>query len=78
MSPEEIKNIIENTLKEMGCTEIAFLDFKDDLIVAVFNCKEITSFVKEIVGWTHSGIQLDNTKSHQYKIDFKKVTDKII
>jgi len=48
-------------------------DIKDDLIVAVFNCKEITSFVTEIFGWTHSGIHLDPTGGHQYKIDFRKV-----
>lgn len=72
MQTEEIKKIIEDTLKGMGCTDISFLNIKDDLIVVVFNCKEITSFVKKIPNWTYSGIYLDPTEKKQYKIDFKK------
>ena len=58
----------------MGCTDVAFPDPKEDLVIAVFNCKEITSFVTEIPGWTHSGIHLDPTHEHQYKIDFKRLS----
>ena len=72
METDEVKKVIENSLKNMGCTNIDFPDIKDNLIVAVFNCKEVTSFVTEIPGWVHSGIQLDPTHGHQYKIDFKK------
>ena len=64
---------IEEVLKKMGCTEISFPDPKDDLIVAIFNSKEVTSFVADIPGWTYSGTHLDPTQSRQYKIDFKKL-----
>ena len=63
---------IEEALKKMNCTDIAFPDPQENLIVAVFNCKQVTSFVEDIQGWTYSGIHLDPTKVHQYKIDFKK------
>jgi hypothetical protein len=72
MIAAEAKKKIEETLQNMGCTDISFPDMKDDLIVAVFNCKEITSFVADITGWFYSGIHLDPTHGHQYKIDFKK------
>lgn len=73
MQNEEIIRKVEDVLKAMGCTEIEFPDPKSDLIVAVFNCKEITSFIATIPGWTFSGIHLDPTKKHQYKIDFTKL-----
>ncbi len=69
---EEVKNRVEQKLKEMGCTDIEFPNPKDDLIVAIFNCKEITSFKDELPGWTYSGIHLDPTHTKQYKIDFIK------
>lgn len=73
MKKEEVIKKIEEVLKKMGCVDIEFPDNKDDLIVTVFNCKEITSFIADIPGWTYSGIHLDPTKGHQYKIDFKKL-----
>jgi len=63
---------IKEALEKMGCIDISFLDSKEDLIVATFDCKEVTSFVAEIPGWIYSGIHLDPSKEHQYKIDFKK------
>ena len=74
MNIEETKKIIEDSLKNMGCTDIVFLDVKNDLLVVVFNCRKITSFVTKVPEWIHSGIQLDQTGAHQYKIDFKKVS----
>ena len=74
MNTEETKKIIEASLKGMGCTDITFPDPKDKLIVVTFNCKEITSFVTHIPGWTYSGIHLDPTGGRQYRIDFKKTS----
>jgi hypothetical protein len=73
MKKEEAKKLINEFLTAMGGTDIYFPDDKEDLIVTVFNCKQITSFVNQIPGWTYSGIHLDPTGKHQYKIDFKKV-----
>lgn len=72
MDQKEAIKKIEEALRKMNCTDIEFPDPKDDLVVAVFNCKEVTSFVDEVPGWTYSGIHLDPTGKHQYKIDFKK------
>jgi hypothetical protein len=72
MKMQEIKKIIEESLKKMDCSDINFIDEKDNLIVVIFNCKEITSFITDLPGWTYSGIHLDPTKERQYKIDFKK------
>ena len=72
MDQKDTITSIREALEKMGCTDISFPDQKKDLIVATFNCKEITSFVAEIPGWTYSGIHLDPTGVHQYKIDFKK------
>jgi hypothetical protein len=74
MKTEEVKKIIEEALKNMGCTDILFPDLKEGLIVVIFNCKEITSFVTAIPGWTYSGIHLDTSKERQYKIDFQKLS----
>ena len=71
---EEVKKIIENALKNMGCENIVFMDSKDNFIQVVFNCKEITSFVTKMPGWIDSGIQLDSTGGHQYKIEFRKIS----
>jgi hypothetical protein len=73
MSTEETKELIRKSLEQMGATDILFPDPKEDLVVATFNCKEITSFVTSIPGWTYSGIHLDPTKNRQYKIDFSKL-----
>ena len=72
MNRKEVLLKIEETLKKMNCTDISFPDSEDDSIVAVFNSKQVTSFVEGIPGWTYSGIHLDPTKEHQFKIDFKK------
>ena len=73
MNKEQILVKIEEILKKMGCTDIYFPDPKENLIVATFNCKEVTSFIADIPGWTYSGIHLDPTHLHQYKIDFKRI-----
>ena len=73
MSQEQILNKIKEALERMGCTEISLVEHEKNSIIATFNCKEVTSFVADIPGWTYSGIQIDPTKKHQYKIDFRKV-----
>ena len=73
MEKEQVKKIIEETLQKMNCGDISFLEDKDGSLTVVFNCKEITSFVASITGWTYSGIQLNSNGEHQYKIDFKKL-----
>jgi len=70
MTKEDVKIKIKEELGKMGCTEIAFPESKDNLVVATFNCRAVTSFVADIAGWTYSGIHLDPTKNRQYKIDF--------
>jgi len=69
---EELKKIVEDKLKEMGGENILFPDPKENLLVALFNSKELTSFRADLAGWTYSGTHLDPTKSRQYKIDFIK------
>jgi len=73
MEKEEAKKIIRETITNMGGENIDFPESDDkNSMVVLFNCKEITSFVANIQGWTYSGIQLDLTNGHQYKIEFKK------
>lgn len=74
MNTEDAKKLIEASLKNMGCVDITFPEPKENLLVALFNCKEITSFVTNVPGWTHSGIHLDPTRARQYKIDFRKIS----
>lgn len=75
MNKEEVLKKIEEVLKDMNCTEISFPDPKENLIVVLFNCKELTSFKTDIPGWIYSGIHLDPTNSHQYKMDFKRIAE---
>lgn len=72
MAKEEVKNEIEKALEKMGCTDILFLELTDETVVVVFNCKDLTSFIAELPGWIHAGIELDQTKNRQYKIKFSK------
>ena len=74
MQQEEVRKIVKETLEKMGCADILFSGAKENLLVATFNCKEITSFVADIPGWFYSGIHLDPTKERQFKIDFKKLS----
>ncbi|KKU93868.1 MAG: hypothetical protein UY26_C0003G0016 [Candidatus Jorgensenbacteria bacterium GW2011_GWA1_48_13] len=73
MDKNDILMKIKEALEKMGCTNIIFPNPKDDFIVATFDCKEVTSFVADIPGWTYSGIHLDPSKERQYKIDFIKI-----
>lgn len=73
MNKEEAFIKIKEALEKMGCTDISFSETGEDVIVTTFNCKEITSFVAEIPGWTYSGIHLNPTEGRQYKIDFRKI-----
>lgn len=74
MNADDLKNAVNARLKDMGCTDVLFPNPKDDLVVATFNCREITSFVQDLPGWEYSGIHLDPTGNRQYKIDFKRKT----
>jgi hypothetical protein len=70
---DELKKTIENALKNMGCEDITFNVAQENYMQVIFNCKEITSFVTKIPGWSDSGIQLNTTNGHQYKIEFHKI-----
>lgn len=72
MNIEEVKKLIKDTLTSMGCEDIAITSVNPNKITAVFNCKEITSFVTYIPGWIQSGIQLNASNGHQYNIEFYK------
>lgn len=74
MNKEKTQIIIKEVLEKMGCSDISFTPSENNIIIATFNCKEITSFVANIQNWTYSGIHLDPTKEHQYKIDFKEIS----
>ncbi|GEM_PF-2111258 len=70
LNQEELKKEIEKILINMSCTDILFPDSKDNLVVVIFNCKELTSFKADLPGWIYSGIHLDPSKTRGYKIDF--------
>lgn len=70
---EELKKEVEKVLANMSCTDILFPDPKDNLLVVIFNCKELISFKADLPGWIYSGIHLDPTKTRVYKIDFQKI-----
>jgi hypothetical protein len=72
LTQDQLIKIVEEKLKEMGCENIIFPDPKDNLIVVLFNSKELTSFKAELFGWVYSGTHLDLTRNRQYKIDFIK------
>ncbi len=76
MDKEKVLVKIKEALEKMGCTDILFSETGEDLIVVTFNCKEITSFVAEIPGWTYTGIHLNPTEGRQYKMDFNKIVKK--
>lgn len=73
LDAQELKKEVEKILTDMGCSDILFPDPKDDLIVTIFNCKELTSFQADLPGWTYSGIHLDPSGVRGYKIDFKHI-----
>lgn len=74
MEAAEAKKIIKETITGMGGENTAFQETEDKrTMVVLFDSKEITSFVAIIPGWEYSGIQLDPTGKHQYKIEFNKV-----
>jgi len=70
---EQIKNIILERLKEMGCKDIVLEETNQELIVARFNCEELTSFNERLDGWTQLGIELNDKEGHDYRIIFIKL-----
>jgi hypothetical protein len=74
MNNEQAKKKVEHSLRNMGCTDVSFLEPTDGEIVAVFNCKEMTSFVDDVPGWEYSGIQLSENGEGRYSITFKKIS----
>lgn len=72
MEKEELKKKVEETLKNIGCKDIIFSDGGESVMEVLFNCEEVISFKTPILGWTYSGIQLDESKRRQYKINFRK------
>lgn len=73
MNKEDLKSQIQGILTNMGYTSITFSNGPENIVVASFDAKELTSFKTELAGWTYSGIQLDMTGSRQYRIEFRKV-----
>lgn len=73
MSNTQAKEKILQILKGMGCLDITFAEESDIRIVALFNCAQLTSFKESLPGWQYSGIQIDETGTRQYKIEFSKV-----
>jgi len=63
---------INDTLTKIGCTDVKFDDSKENLVLALFNCKEVISFNANLPGWQYTGIQLDPTHEREYKIEFSK------
>lgn len=77
MDKEQSISKIREVLEKMNCEDILFSDSDANTIIVVFNCKEITSFVANINGWTYKGIQLDPTKQRQYKINFDRIDENV-
>ena len=69
---DELKTEVSRTLENMGCNDILFQNITDLLVTVVFNCKELTSFKMDLPGWIYSGIQLDLTRTRQYRITFSR------
>ena len=69
---EELKNLVTQTLTNMGFTEIDFPVYETNKVVVVFNGKEVTSFTEDLAGWTNPGIQLDESGKREYKMEFSK------
>lgn len=69
----DLKKVVNESLEKMACTDVQFSISSETEVVVAFNCKEITSFVTEIPGWTYGGIRLDASGDREYSIDFKKV-----
>ena len=73
MDTDDLKKAANETLEKMACTDVQFPVASEAEVIVTFNCKEITSFVTEIPGWTYSGIRLDTSGEREYRIDFKKI-----
>jgi hypothetical protein len=74
MDKEKLKAQIQDILTGMGYTEITFSNGEENLLVASFSARELTSFNTQLEGWTYSGIQLDPVGGGRYKIEFRKVS----
>jgi len=77
LTAKEVRDIVRQTLIEKACTDISFAEplkgEEENVVVATFNCKDLTSFHQPIAGWTYTGIHLDPTGERQYKIDFIRI-----
>lgn len=74
MNKEELKVKIQEILTGMGYTNITFSNGEENLLVAAFDSKELTSFNADLPGWIYSGIQLNVDSVGQYKIEFRKIS----
>ena len=72
MLKKELQDKISDTLKKMGCTNIEFSNGEEDKAVVRFNCEILISFKTDLEDWSYSGIQLNNSGSQKYKIEFRK------
>ena len=73
---DELRSSLEKFLSEKGCSSIFFPDRKDDLVVAIFDCKNIfeDKDVENFSGWTRSGVVVnkDSSLNHQYQLHYRK------
>ncbi len=73
MSVEGIKDLINQYLTKIGCSGVLFEEPDQNTIRALFDAAELISFKDDVPGWVNSGIQLDQSRQRQYKIEFKKI-----
>lgn len=67
---DNIRHIIEQRLREMGAYDIVLKEEGDVIVVARFNCNELTSFNRNIEGWIQLGIELNHEGPQRYRILF--------
>jgi len=72
MNKEKLKEIVGEILEKMNCKNIFYIDNGEDSLSVLFDSSEVISFKAETPGWQYSGIQLDETKQHEFKIKFEK------
>ncbi len=73
MTKEQLKEKVREILEKTGCMNLIFLENGEDSLSVLFDSKDVISFKGEMPGWEYSGIQVDETGKHEFKITFKKL-----